>query len=907
MKKLKGLSLILCITMLMSLCNFSAYANGKINVAITISRYGEIVSDTNGDFVAEAKVSLTGKSSYTLDDVFREAHNLYYSGGAEAGYATEVGDYGLGVTKVWGDTSGKFGYQINHGTVSVWGPTETVNDGDYIDLCIYENYWPDTESYAIFNEYTKTFTGNETELTLTESYYDEYYNVLFKPCQNASITVNGTDTGILTDANGKFTLEFAESGEYIVSAKKTKQVFNALTTEYETVNALAAPVCIINVTTEEDALLHNAFAKIVEDGISENSEMFWVLGDIAGYFELYPEKKSILTAQEKQKCLNKIIDFIDTNKESASDMAKAIIALRSMGYDARKVHGKNGEELDLVGILGDYIDNGTNGAASIYALPYIIMAMQEYATDTQEAALINAVLTQKDAWQDTFWGVDAATPMMLALAPYYNSNGDIKTALDEAVDLVIGLQSDSGAIKCVTDWYNMTWGDSTASTGLAIAGLSAIGKAPETIIKSGNSIINGLMSRKTAEGNALLTNQMDTEQGLRGLVEWKLSKVGKRIYDFTGYENNIAYAVSESSGGHIVVEQKEEKPETISVKVKVMAHSGNECNNSYTYKSNSDKYTALVSNTVEIEKGQTVYDATVKVLSKNGIAYEDRSGYIAQIGEYGEFDHGNNSGWMFMVNGEHQSSGAKDVTLNKNATVLWYFTDDYTQEIGSESYQNGGASSDSGKKDDTKADNENADKTVEPAPQKRVFQNDTFADVKENDWHFEAVKFVYENNLMSGTEKGFEPDAKMTRAMLVSVLFRLSGEELGETDITFGDVPSGEWYSDGILWAASVGIVSGVGDNNFAPDIEITREQMAVILYNFARYKNQLKGEVQNEKVTEFEDFGEISDYAKTAILWANAEGFISGESATNISPKNSATRAQIASLLMRYCGANAE
>ena len=232
--------------MLLSLFSFSVYADAnEITAYITISRYGEIVTDKDGNPVAEAPVVLTGKESYTLDDVFSEAHELYYEGGAAAGYASADGEWGLSVTKVWGDTSGKYGYQMNLGTVSVWGLTQAVSDGDYIDLCVYENYYPETESYAKFDAYSKTVVTDEAELTLYESYYGENWETLFRPCADATIYVDGVATEFVTDANGKCAVEFDEYGDYIISAKKTKTLVDPVEETESVVAAITAPVCVV--------------------------------------------------------------------------------------------------------------------------------------------------------------------------------------------------------------------------------------------------------------------------------------------------------------------------------------------------------------------------------------------------------------------------------------------------------------------------------------------------------------------------------------------------------------------------------------------------------------------------------------------------------------------------------------
>jgi hypothetical protein len=898
MKKTRGLSLILCIAMLFSIYNFSAHSEEtEITAYITISMYGDIVTDKNGEYVAEAPVTLTGKESYNLDDLFREAHELYYDGGAEAGYATQIyhsQEYGdsLSVAKVWGDTSGKFGYQMNLGEVSVWGPDQAVNNGDYVDLCVYENYYPATESYAKFDAYKKTLNDNTEELTLYESYYGENWETLFKPCENATIYVNGEKAEIVTDANGKCTLSFYENGIYLISAKKSRILKNSITQEDETVSAITAPICILNVAIPEELLiLHNAVKKLTSGDLSAEEQMYWLVADIAGYKELYPNTKSLISDTQRQKCVDTIIAAADAT-DAANVLAKSIIALRSMGYDAKNVYNNTVTNVDIAGKLLALIDEASASVTNIYTLPYVIIAIREYATEEQMTTLVNAAISQKSDWQDTMWGIDAIPPMMLALSPYYDTNNDVKTALLEAADLIKAEQNGSGAI-------NNEWGPAE-STGLAIMGLSAIGIDPETVQTDGNSLIDGLVTLKNSNSDGFVSSSFATEQGLRGLIAWKMSKAGKIIYDFSTYPKNTVYATRISVGHSSSVTKKKdaesEENEKIRVTVKVMAHNGDECDNSYTYKNNSSKYKSLLSKTVELEKGKTVYDATVKVLDENNVDYEDRNGYIAQIGDFSEFDHGDNSGWMFLVNGKHQNSGCKEIQLSESATITWFYTDDYTKESGSENYKKPST-------EQNKSDGSEIEENIQDT-KAHIFSNDTFADVKESDWHYSAVKFVYENKLMSGTDKGFEPDSKMTRAMLVSVLYRLSGAEKTETDIKFSDVKDGEWYADGILWAASVGIVRGVGDNNFAPDSEITREQMAVILYNFAMLNSQENNEISNEQIAEFEDFAEVSDYAKKAMSWANAEGFISGESASTLNPKNSATRAQIASLLMRYCEA---
>lgn len=278
MKK-RGLSILLCALMLLSTLHFTVYADtNEITTYITISVHGNIVNDKNGDPVAEAPVVLTGKDSYTLDDAFIAAHDAYYEGGAAAGYATADSQWGLSVTKVWGDTSSKFGYQMNAGTVDVWGPTQAIADGDYIDLCVNESYYPDNENYAKFDAYRKTVVNNEAELVLTEDYYDDSFIKHTRPCEGATIYVDGVATEFVTDANGQVTVEFDDYGEYLVSAKKTKVLVDEIEGTQSVVTAITAPVCIVKaapMAVECKYMLNIAVGSEID---TENSQV-----SVAGY------------------------------------------------------------------------------------------------------------------------------------------------------------------------------------------------------------------------------------------------------------------------------------------------------------------------------------------------------------------------------------------------------------------------------------------------------------------------------------------------------------------------------------------------------------------------------------------------------------------------------------------------
>ena len=179
-----------------------------------------------------------------------------------------------------------------------------------------------------------------------------------------------------------------------------------------------------------------------------------------------------------------------------------------------------------------------------------------------------------------------------------------------------------------------------------------------------------------------------------------------------------------------------------------------------------------------------------------------------------------------------------------------------------------------------------------------ILGNTTFSDVKSDDWYYEAVKYVYENGLMQGTDNGFEPDGKMTRAMLVTVLYRLEKAESNGKENTFTDVPDGEWYTDAVIWAKENGIVNGITETEFAPNDNITREQTVTILYRYAKCKGYNVKAVAD--LSEFSDSDRISTFALDAFKWAIGNGIINGTSENMLSPKDGATRAQLAAILMR-------
>ena len=178
-----------------------------------------------------------------------------------------------------------------------------------------------------------------------------------------------------------------------------------------------------------------------------------------------------------------------------------------------------------------------------------------------------------------------------------------------------------------------------------------------------------------------------------------------------------------------------------------------------------------------------------------------------------------------------------------------------------------------------------------------------FPDVTEGDWFYDAVVYAYETGLMDGVgDNLFAPNSQTTRAQLVTILHRLAGEPEPGGDSGFSDVAAGTWYTDAVAWAAQNGIVNGTTDTTFAPGDDITREQLAVILYRYAAYQGYDVS--QRADLSGFGDASSISGYAQEALSWAHAQGLVLGFEDGSLRPQGTANRAQIAAVLMRFLAA---
>jgi hypothetical protein len=359
----------------------------------------------------------------------------------------------------------------------------------------------------------------------------------------------------------------------------------------------------------------------------------------------------------------------------------------------------------------------------------------------------------------------------------------------------------------------------------------------------------------------------------------------------------------------------------------------------------------------------TVCDLLLMALEDNDLSQKGaKKGYVEGIrapdilGGYWlqEFDNGSNSGWMYTVNGDHPDMGLTEQVLEDGDEVIWHYVDNFSVEERKETWleaedispkayvkrnlekivtiEGEGSVKPSLKishiGDDVEftflpdegwmvenvcVDGKDKgaiesytyrdlamDARIEVVFAEKVVYQMNFVDVTESQWFYEDVYFAASTGLFNGTDGlTFLPNAPMTRAMLVTVLYRLEGEPAIYGSNAFTDVAIGGWYADAVAWASRNGLVNGYDNSKFGVNDNVTREQMAAILYRYAQYKGYDTSE--ENKLTHYSDYSEMSLYALQAMKWANAEGLITGRTAATLAPKGSATRAEVAAIFHRF------
>ena len=284
----------------------------------------------------------------------------------------------------------------------------------------------------------------------------------------------------------------------------------------------------------------------------------------------------------------------------------------------------------------------------------------------------------------------------------------------------------------------------------------------------------------------------------------------------------------------------------------------------------------------DLPEGTTVYNVLQQLQREGKLTFQHKGGYVSSI-TFGdktltELEEGENSGWMYRVNGVLPDVYMSAYGLKNGDNIRVFFTTDYTKESGG----HGGS----------------APSTVPTTPEQPTGL--PFTDVKAGAWYADAVKYVFDQGLMSGmSAQEFGPDGQVTRGQVVTILWRLAGSPT-VSGKAFHDVSASDWYADAVAWASANGVVSGYENGGFGPGDPVTREQLAAILYRYAQLSGKDTG--KSADLSGYTDSVTISAWAPQALKWAVGSGLISGTGASTLSPRGSATRAQIAVILQNYC-----
>ena len=531
------LVLLLALILTLTLLPADAFAAGTASetVYVTISKDGSIVADKNGKALAEAAVTLTGKESYTIDDALREAHEEYCQGGAAAGYASESTKYGLSLTKLWGDTSGNFIYQLDSGSVNVLGLDQKITDGETLDACILQSMYPDSESYAFFDKRTASVSeGESLGLTLKTAGYDANFNLVFSACSGAALTVNGTAQSAVTDADGKASVSFDKAGTYVVSAAKSK------TAGTDSVTAITAPVCVVTVkASSEDKKFAEAFQK-TGDALAENDLVF---GDEWIALGLSRSGRSVsagYAASVVSYIKSSINDAGQLSATRSTDNSRTILALTAIGEDPTDAGGYN--LLKGLTDLNYLKKQGLNGP--IFALlafdsnGYDIPSAEEGADAVTREKLIAYILERQFA--DGGWALsgenadpDITAMALEALAPYVSSDEKVSAAAEKGLACLSAKQESDGGY--------ISWGsENCESSAQVITALTSLGVDPSSdsrFVKNGNSVLDALLAYYTGTGSFAdaaggSANAMATEQAYYAMAAYsRLVKGQRSLFD----------------------------------------------------------------------------------------------------------------------------------------------------------------------------------------------------------------------------------------------------------------------------------------------------------------------------------------------------------------------------------------
>lgn len=617
--------------------------------------------------------------------------------------------------------------------------------------------------------------------------------------------------------------------------------------------------------------------KAIAAANTETSGEWWIM-DMGAYRALGLDDTRT-SDEARQAYINAAVKALSAAKVSDTTYDKAILAMTAIGADARQLYPVNANTpIDAVAGL-----SGVTQSASAWSAPYTLAAYNqgEYEnTASYERALLDALLAaQQDDGSWNEWGTIDTTANAIAGLAFYAGEEAVDAAIANGVAYLASQMSADGT-------FDGGYGTNANSTAMVIVGLAAAGIDPDTderFVKNGVSLLDGLLSFALENGSGFgytssaSYNASATEQAFRALIAARQVMESGKAYNVYDFSANAVAPVRATAGSGSVSQPAAPEGDTLRVSVTIKADNG------YWLRSRS----------VTLASGSaTVYDALLVALEGSGITQTGAaSGYVRSMTKdgrtLGEFDAGENSGWLYKVNGALPNVGLRDYDLADGDSVVWYFTEDWTRDPS--------AGSISHRRDEPKQEEKS-----EEAPL-------CFTDVDADAWYAPAVRWAMAQGLMTGvSEERFAPEDAATRAQFVTLLWRLRGKPVVNYLMLYGDVAEDAWYGEAVRWASSTRLADGYSADTFAPDAPLTREQLAVLLY---RYVCAQGGGFRGMWYfpLRFDDAAAVSRWADEAMHWCVMRGILTGLDERTLAPQSGVTRAQLAVILERFCALEEE
>jgi len=510
----RPLALLLSLLLLTAILPAAALAADSADVYVTLSVAGELVKAQQPVTVTDAN----GSGALDIDDVLRAFHDACYPGGAAAGYASETTSFGLSLKKLWGDTSGYFGYYVNN--ASAWSLADEVVDGDWITAFVYADQTDWSDQYAFFSADRITAAiGQPVSLTLYAYSYDADWNLVAAPLADAAVSVSDTASTYTTDENGSFTLTFSKSGAYTVTAAAEGAV-------------LVPPVCTVIV--DDAAAVREAADRVyaVLPGLVPLKEY----SDAADWAALIAARAGLpASILDTAKHYVNFVSHVQTksgvlSETKYTEYSRSILAIGAAGYDPAHVYG-----YDLLTPLRDVEKTAAQG---ITGTAYGLLALASAGVSDQAllsdyaAGLLGAQLSDGGwALSGTVSDPDVTAIVLQALSLVREQSG-VSDAITAGLACLSQLQLANGGFKS----YGA---ESCESAAQVLIALCQLGVSPDDarFVKD-TSPVGALLGYQLEDGSFAHTaggetNRMATLQAALALTALTLAENGEMLFDFS--------------------------------------------------------------------------------------------------------------------------------------------------------------------------------------------------------------------------------------------------------------------------------------------------------------------------------------------------------------------------------------